>query len=160
MEVAHSCCPVWRDAEGSCHPTQGGVSTAQPVGPMSPPKPGWGRVSFFGYSHSLQGLCPHQGGVSMHSHEHPLALTWYLSSHIKGDALTPGLGMQQISTLNIYLIMESRGSKKEREGMTPGIPMRVVVLPLHLSCQLALPAAEAEGTKMKCSDGAFPQWGL
>lgn len=115
---------------------------------------------FLGYLHSLQGLCPHQGSVSMHSHEHPLALTWCSSSHIKGDALTSGLILQKISTLNVYLTMESRGSKGEREGMAPVIPMQVVVLPPHLSCQLALPAAQAEGTEMKRSDGAFPQWGL
>lgn len=105
LEVAHSCCPAWRDAEGS-------TMHVSASGSHEPLKARLEGAHFLGYLHSLQGLCPHQGSVSMHSHEHPLALTWCSSSHIKGDALTSGLILQKISTLNVYLTMESRGRGK------------------------------------------------
>lgn len=50
-----------RVAKKSCHQTQGGVSASQPVGPVSPPKPGGGSP-LFGTLCFLQGPCPHWGG--------------------------------------------------------------------------------------------------
>lgn len=135
LEVAPSSRPGGRDAKGSCHQTQRGGSAAQPAGPVSPPKPGRGEPIFRG---SLQGPRPRRWGVSPCSPTTPIALQqtnrraartptaarspslciWAPTSKVKRreDALTAGLGVQQISALNIYLITESRESGGRGKG--------------------------------------------
>lgn len=135
LEAAPSSRPVGRDAEGSCHQTQRGGSAAQPAGPLSPPKARQGGAHFSGHSRSLQGPGV---GVSPCSPTTPIALQqkngraartptparspslciWAPTSKVKRreDALTAGLGVQQISALNIYLITESRESGGRGKG--------------------------------------------
>ena len=123
--------------QGELSPNPGRCMCCSADGSGEPPKARQGGAHFSRQSHSLQGLWPHRGCVSVqphdphspsaeeqascvHPHGRPLPFTLYLGSYIKGEAqggCTNGrAGVQQISALNIYLITESRGSRGRAKG--------------------------------------------